>query len=274
MAKITEEQKLKIAQQKKMQSLSPEERLKLENDEFESKFLMDSSELRTKDFGKIEYIPTSTLFDYLGYGFVKGEVAIISAPTGEGKSLSLQYLAEKTAKNSRVVYIGCENDIRIDQQRSKNFKSDSNFKYGNTLYNKPKELFESLCKYVAEGRCDIIFIDAINMELKQAKDGIESKNLGMDLMKALIKNAKISNTAVVLTWQLNRGCKLKDIDDISTDDMELSLGISQSASTMYVVKYNPKTKKKEIKLIKTRFEKNYDIDRINFQEGEHGAILI
>lgn len=264
----------KIKNLKNLASMTPEEKLKKENDDFEEKFLMSSEELRSNYFGDLEYIVTSTAFDALAYGFVKGEVAIIAAPTGEGKSLSLQYLAEKTALNYRVLYIGCENDIRVDQQRSKNFKVNSHFKYGNSIYMNKPELLKSLCKYIADGRCDIVFIDAINIELKNAKDGMDSKNIGSDMMKAIIKSAKISNTAVVLTWQLTRGSKLKSIDDITTDDFEISISVVQYASTIYTVKYNKDRNKKEIKLIKTRFEKNFTVDKIDFQDGEHGAILI
>ena len=222
------------------------------------------NDLTSKEYGSLEFIQTNTSFDDMCGGILKESVTVIAGATGDGKSLSSIHLACSLPKDLSILYCSCENDIRVDIQRKeqceKMYKIPKNFFYWNYLedeLNNKKFTQMGIIDLIKEGCFDIVFLDAWQNLVPPAENGAEMKAQGDKLMEELISACRSSKTTAIMTWQLSRGTVAKDIQDLSSDDLSLSIGVARYASHIYVIKRSNKANTKikpywKMRLIKSR----------------------
>lgn len=233
------------------------------------------NDLSSKEYGALEFIQTNTSFDDMCGGILKESVTVIAGATGDGKSLSSIHLACSLPKDLSILYCSCENDIRVDIQRKeqceKMYNIPKNFFYWNFLedeLNNKKFTQMGIIDLIKEGCFDIVFLDAWQNLVPPAENGAEMKAQGDKLMEELISACRSSKTTAIMTWQLSRGTVAKDIQDLSSDDLSLSIGVARYASHIYVIKRSNKTGKNaqpywKMRLIKSRTGYNNVNDTID-----------
>lgn len=239
-----------------------EERLKLKEKIVDKLHMFN--QLNSKEFGELEFIKSNTVFDTMCGGILRESVTVIAGATGDGKSLSTLHLACTMPQNLNILYCSCENDIRVDIQRKeqceKFYNIPQNFFYWNFLedeLNSKKFTQLGIIDLIRDGVFDIVFLDAWQNLVPPADNGAEMKAQGDKLMEELISACRQSKTTAIITWQLARGTVAKDIQDLSSDDLSLSIGVARYASHIYVVKRSNKSTQKsqpywKMRLIKSR----------------------
>lgn len=203
--------------------------------------------IQTSEFLKETYpdddeLLTHTEFDKLSGGIPKNALTIIAGATGNGKSLSSLIVAYALACNYTVLYISCENRRKTDNSRlkalTKLFGVQDTFFYVNI---KPvKDKMNAIQGALLSTGFDIIVLDGVQFIMKSGETGGQMLAIGETLVKGILEaiNTNDNRPTVLLSWQLRREATKKKLEELTTDDIALSIGIGQACEQAYVVSKN------------------------------------
>lgn len=224
---------------------------------------MTFTDLINEELPEPEYMETEIdNFDNIVGGIIKGGITVISAASGQGKSMILSHLAFSLSNKYRIKYISLENGEVMDKKRAVKLYNDNiynsntdNIDYisteiGSDLNQIFSESLVNLDEY------DALFIDALDIMIDTAAgDGATMYQQGNGLMKCLFEIVKqFPELAIVITWQMNRSADVNKIDDLNQFSIGTSMGIVRYASHVYgIARLNNVT---YLKLLKCRDRKN------------------
>lgn len=200
---------------------------------------VDASDFLKEEFEEDEVLLTNTEFDKLAGGIPKNALTIIAGATGNGKSLSSLMVAYALACNSTVLYISCENRRRTDHARlkalTKLFGVQNAFFYVNIKTVKDK--MNAIQGALLSTGFDIIVLDGVQFIMKSGETGGQMLAIGETLVKGILEaiNTNDNKPTVLLSWQLRREATKKKLDELTTDDIAMSIGIGQACEQAYVV---------------------------------------
>ena len=259
--------------------------MQFKNDKFEQGLILLSA---WDNVPPLHFIKTHTWFDYMVGGLLEGSVTVIAGASGDGKSLASLHLAYALAKTFKrddeaILFVSCENDSRVDFQRKNEAEKFYGYNGDKILYwnaldndgtkNTANKMinFNTIIDNIKEGLYKIVIIDALQNMIPPRDEGGSMKVQGDALMDQLVNAAKLSNTTVIVTWQLGRGAKSIDIEDYTVDLLSLSIGVARYASHIYAVK-RQKAKKGQkngsywkMRIIKSRTGFNTEEDSIDLE---------
>ena len=229
------------------------------------------------DFPPVEFIKTGAKnFDNIVGGILKGGITVIAGGSGQGKSMVGLHLASLLSKENKVLYASMENDVRIDLKRFNDVLSKkiydiniNNINYvnagceidENNMLLSNKDIFNNLINEIPN--YDIVVIDGLDLLVDLSEDGAELYKNGNLLMKLLHKSLKENGleTAIIITWQMNRNANVKKIEELNQYAIGTSMGIIRYASHVYgVCRFENNW---YLKLMKSRTEFNIDASYID-----------
>lgn len=205
---------------------------------------VDASDFLNEEFTDDELLFTHTEFDKLAGGIPKNALTIIAGATGNGKSLSSLMVAYSLACNYTILYISCENRRRTDHARlkalTKLFGVQKAFFYVNIKDVKDK--MNAIQGALLSTGFDIIVLDGVQFIMRSGETGGQMLALGETLVKGILEaiNTNDNKPTVLLSWQLRREATKKKLDELTTDDIAMSIGIAQACEQAYVVSKNKK----------------------------------
>ena len=200
---------------------------------------VQTSEFLEETYPDDEELLTHTDFDKLAGGIPKNALTIIAGATGNGKSLSSLMVSYALACNYTVLYISCENRRKTDNSRLKDltklFGVQDTFFYVNIKTVKDK--MNAIQGALLSTGFDIIVLDGVQFIMKSGETGGQMLAIGETLVKGILEaiNTNDNKPTVLLSWQLRRESAKKKLDDLSTDDIAMSIGIGQACEQAYVV---------------------------------------
>lgn len=204
--------------------------------------MVDAKEFLKETYEEEEALLTHTEFDKLSGGIPKNALTIIAGATGNGKSLSSLMIAYSLACNYTVLYISCENRRKTDNSRLKDltrlFGVQDTFFYVNIKTVKDK--MNAIQGALLSTGFDIIVLDGIQFIMKSGETGGQMLAIGETLVKGILEaiNTNDNKPTILLSWQLRREAAKKKLDELSTDDIAMSIGIAQACEQAYVVSKN------------------------------------
>lgn len=200
---------------------------------------VQASEFLKETYEDEEALLTHTEFDKLSGGIPKNALTIIAGATGNGKSLSSLMVAYSLACNYTVLYISCENRRKTDNSRLKDltklFGVQDTFFYVNI---KPvKDKMNAIKGALLSTGFDIIVLDGIQFIMKSGETGGQMLAMGETLVKGILEaiNTNDNKPTILLSWQLRREATKKKLEELTTDDIAMSIGIAQACEQAYVV---------------------------------------
>ncbi len=225
--------------------------------------LLLGDQLIDLNVGEVELIPTGVeAINATVEGLMRGGIHLIAGATGSGKSLFLLHSAIQTAINNQdtpVVYISFENDIRIDRDRY--IKALDTYHIVDPLDNLIFVLDANDCDDVFSRSIDltiqkkkenidtlsdlfkipnsIIFVDGAEYQMSGADDGSKLFEQGKKLMTLMSDSAKKNNSCIICAWQFARGTSHTKIENLSTDDLSMSIAVARIATTVWAIKKTP-----------------------------------
>lgn len=204
--------------------------------------MVDAKDFLKEIYPEEESLLTNTEFDKLSGGIPKNALTIIAGATGNGKSLSSLMVSYALACNYTVLYISCENRRKTDNSRLKDltklFGVRDTFFYVNI---KPvKDKMKAIQGALISTGFDIIVLDGVQFIMKSGETGGQMQAIGETLVKGILEaiNTNDNKPTVLLSWQLRREATKKKLDELTTDDIALSIGIGQACEQAYVVSKN------------------------------------
>lgn len=237
------------------------ERLKKSKEAFSQCFI-NLDELEELDLGEPEFLPTNTWLDKYVGGFEKSEITGIYGPTKSGKSFVALYAALNASTTSKVLFISCENSLRLDNSRINMFK-EKDVKYNFQLLNydltglEYEEFFKRVKEIIED--FDLVVIDGWNYILPPEEEGGGLFKSGGEFIRELRRAARNTNTSVAITWQLSRGNKQKGVDELTSDDVAISIDVPRTCVTSFLVKAETvkvKGEEKDAWLIKHEYSRS------------------
>lgn len=203
---------------------------------------IQTSEFLKETYPDDEELLTHTEFDKLSGGIPKNALTIIAGATGNGKSLSSLMVAYSLACNYTILYISCENKRKTDNSRLKDltklFGIQDTFFYVNIRSVKDK--MNAIEGALLSTGFDIIVLDGVQFIMKSGETGGQMQAIGETLVKGILEaiNTNDNKPTVLLSWQLRREATKKKLDELTTDDIALSISIGQACEQAYVVSKN------------------------------------
>ena len=203
---------------------------------------VQTSEFLKETYPDDEELLTHTEFDKLAGGIPKNALTIIAGATGNGKSLSSLMVAYALACNYTILYISCENKRKTDNSRLKDltklFGVQDTFFYVNIRSVKDK--MNAIEGALLSTGFDIIVLDGVQFIMKSGETGGQMQAIGETLVKGILEaiNTNDNKPTVLLSWQLRREATKKKLDELTTDDIALSISIGQACEQAYVVSKN------------------------------------
>ena len=203
---------------------------------------VQASEFLEETYPEDEELLTHTEFDKLAGGIPKNALTIIAGATGNGKSLSSLMVAYSLACNYTILYISCENKRKTDHARLKDltklFGVQDTFFYVNIKTVKDK--MNAIQGALLSTGFDIIVLDGVQFIMKSGETGGQMQSIGETLVKGILEsiNTNDNKPTVLLSWQLRREATKKKLDELTTDDIALSISIGQACEQAYVVSKN------------------------------------
>lgn len=203
---------------------------------------VQTSEFLEETYPDDEELLTHTEFDKLAGGIPKNALTIIAGATGNGKSLSSLMVAYSLACNYTILYISCENKRKTDHARLKDltklFGVQDTFFYVNIKTVKDK--MNAIQGALLSTGFDIIVLDGVQFIMKSGETGGQMQSIGETLVKGILEaiNTNDNKPTVLLSWQLRREATKKKLDELTTDDIALSISIGQACEQAYVVSKN------------------------------------
>lgn len=203
---------------------------------------IQTSEFLKETYPDDEELLTHTEFDKLAGGIPKNALTIIAGATGNGKSLSSLMVAYALACNYTILYISCENKRKTDNSRLKDltklFGVQDTFFYVNIRSVKDK--MNAIEGALLSTGFDIIVLDGVQFIMKSGETGGQMQAIGETLVKGILEaiNTNDNKPTVLLSWQLRREATKKKLDELTTDDIALSISIGQACEQAYVVSKN------------------------------------
>lgn len=203
---------------------------------------IQTSEFLKETYPDDEELLTHTEFDKLAGGIPKNALTIISGATGNGKSLSSLMVAYALACSYTILYISCENKRKTDNSRLKDltklFGIQDTFFYVNIRSVKDK--MNAIEGALLSTGFDIIVLDGVQFIMKSGETGGQMQAIGETLVKGILEaiNTNDNKPTVLLSWQLRREATKKKLDELTTDDIALSISIGQACEQAYVVSKN------------------------------------
>lgn len=212
---------------------------------------IDGNSLKELDIPPIEMLTTDTNFDDLAGGIPQSHFSVLAAGTGVGKSMSSMLIASAYAQKYKVCYIALENDLAEDKDRISSeqfqFKDLKNLDYisldclSDYLHN---SVYYAIRWLIREKNYDLYVIDGLMLYLPDARDGMESYNIGNTVLGEIQRLCKKCHKTVLLTWQLTREAIGKKFEELSEGDVATSIGVSRYAGHVYILGRD-KPKKKD-----------------------------
>ena len=203
---------------------------------------VQTSEFLEEVYPDDEELLTHTEFDKLAGGIPKNALTIIAGATGNGKSLSSLMVAYALSCNYTILYISCENKRKTDHSRLKDltklFGVQDTFFYVNIKTVKDK--MNAIQGALLSTGFDIIVLDGVQFIMKSGETGGQMQAIGETLVKGILDsiNTNDNKPTVLLSWQLRREATKKKLDELTTDDIALSISIGQACEQAYVVSKN------------------------------------